>query len=131
MEDEFLVHKAGTVAVWFGTMDPSEARNYLEEDPRYYDEDDPCEFLSEFARDLGVTSYDHDFSEQRVLDQPVPALEFLRRFSFSEQYLDALRSTVDADIQANVFVILLAYEWKGEGSRVPFRGNLACRSAIY
>ncbi|MBY0512729.1 MAG: immunity 22 family protein [Gemmataceae bacterium] len=76
---------------WVGHFPKAIADDYFTES---YDRDD--EPLSAFARDQGVTWYDHDFMEYGFSERPMPLHELVAGYSYSDQWGEELARRVAA-----------------------------------
>lgn len=100
-----LEERDGVVSVWLGAMaDESDFDAYLAE--RYASDG----AISQFAADLGVGFYDHDFLEAAWHAAPQPVMELLAGHSWAESFSDTVAGVADSQRLEAVNAVVLLYD---------------------
>ena len=100
-----------------------------------YDEDDETTPLSQFARDQGVSYYDHDFIEYGFSEKATPIERLFAGYSYHEQWAAELaRRVADAGLTGvNMFVFITEEEIEspksvqGDGYWLHYLGTIRYR----
>lgn len=130
IEENDMSAEVELVTIWVGRFD-SDARHkaYLREQ---YDEDDAA--ISEFARDQGVRSYDHDFVESSFHPAARDLAALLAGHSYSQSYFAAAKEVLDRLGEPRMNSIILVWgtqiavprSAKGDGYELVALGTFAC-----
>lgn len=110
--DEPSWEREGFVSIWAGVLPRAEFERLLDED--YENDDQP---ISLFARDLGITFYDHDNLESSHVETRRSLRDAVAELSFAASFIDLLPADA-RELQVDTVILMFGADFTGRATAV-------------